>query len=474
MKSSNRPDWKARFFLFVCLSLALTARAAEPAPNWVSMFDGKSMKGWAVTEFGGHGEVAVKDGNIEIGMGAALGGTHWTNEFPKSNYEISLEAQKFDGSDFFCGLTFPVGESHCSFIVGGWGGSVVGLSSVDGLDASENETTKYTQFPKGKWFKIKVRVTDQKIETWIDDEKSVDQILKGHRISLRPGDIDMSKPLGVATYQTTSLLRDIKYRKLAPAAVKKVAFIAGKKSHGPGEHEYEKSLNVLKKCLETSPNVTGVKCDVYTNGWPADPKALDDAATIVVFSDGSDHVETANPLLVGDRLQTLDRLMKKGVGLVALHYTVFVPEQRGGEEFLRWIGGHFHYQGPSGSAKWVSKIETKDYSVRVASKHPVTRGVAPFNIREEYYFNLRFPQDRKGWSPIATFGPDGDATAVVGWAIERADGGRGFGYTGGHFHKNLEIENARRLLLNAILYTAGLDVPLDGVQSTVEAADFKP
>ena len=133
---------------------------------------------------------------------------------PKIDYEVSLEAMKVDGSDFFCGLTFPVEDAFCTWIVGGWGGGVVGLSSIDGLDASENETTKYMKVDTGHWYRLRLRVTKQKIEAWMDDEKIVDQPILGRRISLRPGDIDLSKPFGVATWQTTGALRAIKIRRL--------------------------------------------------------------------------------------------------------------------------------------------------------------------------------------------------------------------------------------------------------------------
>lgn len=184
--------------------------------NWQPLFDGKSLGAWKSSDFGGAGEVEVKNGELLIHMGALLSGITWTNEaaLPKTNYEISIEAKKVDGTDFFCGLTFPVGESHCSFIVGGWGGGVVGISSIDGLDASENDTTKYMSFDKDKWYRIRVRVTPAKLEAWIDDERVVDQSIEGRRISMRPGEIEIAKPLAISTYQTSSALRNLKLRRL--------------------------------------------------------------------------------------------------------------------------------------------------------------------------------------------------------------------------------------------------------------------
>jgi len=191
--------------------------AATSAPEivgWNNLFDGRTLKGWKITDFAGRGEVTVENGQVLIHSGVMLTGMSWTNAIPKIDYEVSLEAMKVDGSDFFCGLTFPVEDAFCTWIVGGWGGGVVGLSSIDGLDASENETTKYMKVDTGHWYRLRLRVTKQKIEAWMDDEKIVDQPILGRRISLRPGDIDLSKPFGVATWQTTGALRAIKIRRL--------------------------------------------------------------------------------------------------------------------------------------------------------------------------------------------------------------------------------------------------------------------
>ena len=141
-------------------------------------------------------------------MGDGCTGITWKDSFPKVNYEISLEAKRIMGIDFFCGLTFPVNDDFCSFIVGGWAGAVVGLSNIDGLDASENETTTLMRFTKNEWYKIKLRVTPEKIETWINGEKIVDIPYQGRKIGVRP-EIELSCPLGIATWKTTGAVRNI-------------------------------------------------------------------------------------------------------------------------------------------------------------------------------------------------------------------------------------------------------------------------
>jgi hypothetical protein len=151
--------------------------------------------------------------------GSQMTGITWTGEYPKIDYEIALDAQRVDGSDFFCGLTFPFGDSPCSLIVGGWGGGVVGLSSINGSDASENETSQYMEFKTGQWYRLRLRVSDARIEAWIDDKKLVDVPTEDRKFSIRP-EVMLSKPLGFSCYETTAALRDIKLRRLGPADLK--------------------------------------------------------------------------------------------------------------------------------------------------------------------------------------------------------------------------------------------------------------
>jgi len=186
----------------------------EKETEWQSLFDGKTLKGWKQADFAGGGAVEVTKGTLHVGMGESLSGITFTNKVPETNYEVEVEGKKVQGSDFFCALTFPVGKEHCTFVMGGWGGAVVGISSLDQMDASENETTKYMKFEKDQWYKIRVRVTAKKIEAWIDEEKLADVELEGKKVSMRPGDIEQNVPFGIATYQTESAFKSIKIRAL--------------------------------------------------------------------------------------------------------------------------------------------------------------------------------------------------------------------------------------------------------------------
>lgn len=197
----------------------LQKAAAEPmaAPegaDWKPMFDGHSLAGWKETDFSGKGPVSVQDGLMVLDTGNSLTGVNWTNEAPKTDYEIEFEAMKVDGSDFFCGLTFPVQDSWCSLIMGGWGGTVVGLSSIEGQDASENETSQFIKFDTGRWYHIRLRVTKAKIQVWLDGKQIINEPLEGRNIGLRFGEIELSKPLGIASYETAAALRGIRMRRL--------------------------------------------------------------------------------------------------------------------------------------------------------------------------------------------------------------------------------------------------------------------
>lgn len=192
-----------------------------------NLFDGKSLAGWRQSGFEAEGAVGVANpfrdgrGAIVIEAGTTLSGVTSTrgSALPRSDYEITLEAMRLAGSDFFCGLTFPVGASACTFVVGGWGGEVVGISSIDRLDASENETTREKAFIDNRWYRITVRISGARIQAWIDGELMADVSTAGRVISLRPGDIQKSLPLGIATYMTRAAIRDIRLRRLEGAAL---------------------------------------------------------------------------------------------------------------------------------------------------------------------------------------------------------------------------------------------------------------
>lgn len=182
------------------------------APKDTSLlFDGQTLDGWEITNFGPQGPVYVSGGNIMLGMGDGCTGVTWKGYFPVMNYEVSLEAKRVSGVDFFCGMTFPVDDSFCSLIVGGWAGNTVGISSIDRKDASENETTLLRPFQTDRWYSIRTRVTQGKIEAWIDDEQVVNLQTNNKKLSVRP-EVELSKPFGIASWRTTAAIRNIRLR----------------------------------------------------------------------------------------------------------------------------------------------------------------------------------------------------------------------------------------------------------------------
>jgi tripeptide aminopeptidase len=190
------------------------APSRAKSTGWQSLFDGKSLQGWKRTPFSGGGEVRTEDGTIILQAGAPMTGVTWTESFPKSNYEVRYEGTRLKGGDFFASLTFPAGDSFGTLVLGGWGGDIVGFSSIDGWDASDNETRSYFTFETGRWYTIRLEVTDERIKAWIDQQPAVDINITGRSIGLRPGEIKLSAPFGFASYNTTGAIRNIAYRLL--------------------------------------------------------------------------------------------------------------------------------------------------------------------------------------------------------------------------------------------------------------------
>ncbi len=272
-------------------------------------------------------------------------------------------------------------------------------------------------------------------------------------------------------------------------AAKKLVLIAGKPSHPPMMHEFRAGSLLLEKCLKTLPRM---KVERHDGGWVQDEATLQDAAAVVIYSDGGG----GHPAVAGARLELLKGLMAKGVGFGCMHYGVEVLKDKGGPEFLQWIGGYYE-NAFSVNPMW-------EPAFAEFPEHPITRGVKPFQIKDEWYFNMRFqdgfsaenagssPAGTK-FTPILTAKPSDEVrngpyvypkgpyphiqeaknrTEAMMWSVERPDGGRGFGFTGGHFHQNWGNENFRKVVLNALAWVSKVDVPAEGIGSQVSEADL--
>jgi type 1 glutamine amidotransferase len=260
----------------------------------------------------------------------------------------------------------------------------------------------------------------------------------------------------------------------AAHAQKSIVLCAGRPSHGKGDHEFRAGCLLLADALNKLP---GYKATVVSNGWPADVSVLRSADAILLYADGGD----GHPAIKPERLKLLDELAAKGVGIGAAHYGVEVPKGDPGLAMLRWTGGYFETFW-SVNPHWTAHFTA-------LPQHPVTRGVKPFAINDEWYYHMRFTPDMKGVTPLLSAvapketmgrgdGPHSGnpwvrASVAKGepqhlmWAFERENGGRGFGFTGGHYHKNWADENFRKVVLNALVWIAKGDVPAEGIASTI-------
>jgi len=255
----------------------------------------------------------------------------------------------------------------------------------------------------------------------------------------------------------------------APPPRKRIVFVAGVKTHGFGQHAHNAGCLFLAKVLRDG--VAGVETVVHQNGWPDHPSFFDGASAMVMYMDGGD----AHPIL--PHLDTVDKLMKRGAGLAVLHYALVVPKGDAGNKFREWIGGYYETYW-SVNPFWTGRFEK-------LPRHPITRGVKPFAIHDECYYHMRFADGMQGVTPILTarqpeetrqgkLGPHSGNEFVrsrkgqaehTAWAYERPGGGRGFGFTGAHYHWSFLDDNYRKLLLNAVAWIAGIEVPAGGIRS---------
>jgi type 1 glutamine amidotransferase/glucose/arabinose dehydrogenase len=257
----------------------------------------------------------------------------------------------------------------------------------------------------------------------------------------------------------------------SPAEPRKIVLIAGKKSHGPGAHDYERTMRLFKVMLDNSNVADRVRVEVHENGWPEDESTLDDADTIVFYSDGRDgDLYSDVPFVLGERPHVLQKQMERGCGLMTMHFSTFVDDRQG-EQVLEWVGGYFDWQDDEGKRNWHSKISQVETLEIATREHAISRGVPRMlAVRDEVYWNLRFkPDDKRLTQIVRALGVDrkvdeaSPTVDTVGWAVEREDGGRGFGTSVGHAYRLWQDEGVRRLFLNAIVWTARAEVPEGGV-----------
>ncbi|MEO8594610.1 MAG: ThuA domain-containing protein [Candidatus Solibacter sp.] len=263
---------------------------------------------------------------------------------------------------------------------------------------------------------------------------------------------------------------------------KTILFVAGPKDHGAVDrHEYQKDLLVLKYCIDNM-GLKNVRTRLY-NGKAPDVRFLKTASAIVLEGSGDRTPEETHPLLpqdavtdhksydpyTTDRLKQIDEMMKAGLGIVSIHYSTWINNELGGKYWLDWLGGVAPWGQDSAKvlvAKWSA--------APVKSDHPILRGVTPWAYdQEEFFFKETMPTDPRRTPLLQVTRPAGGDVETVSWAVERPGGGRGFVFTGSDFHKNMEIEQHRRILVNGVLWAAKLEVPQGGASCSPPAELLK-
>lgn len=476
-------------FSFLILLLTTSIPASDDA-DFHSLFNGRDLTGWSGDE---------KFWSVEDG---AITGRTTAENPTKSNTFLIWTQGEVD--DFVLKLKYRIvdGNSGIQYRSADLGNHVVSGHQADFEAGDTWSGAHYEERGRGTLARrgLKTRVgKDGKsvpIGTFGDTaalQRAIDKkdwneyeiIASGNRMTHKINGVTMSEIIddygrksGILALQLHQgppmevQFKDIRLKRLPLAGKKKAVFIAGADSHSRGTHEHNAGCTLLAMALNE--NMPGMQAVVYRDGWPEDPSALDNADTIILYADGG----SRHPVI--PHLEQVDALHKKGVGIVCMHYGVEVPKGEAGDRFLDWTGGHFE-------THWsVNPVWTADF--KSIPEHPITRGVPPFGIRDEFYYHMRFRDGLDGVTPILSDlpptetldrGGDGPHTGNphvraaiargekqhVAWASEQAGRGRGFGYTGGHFHQNWGDENVRKLILNAITWTAGAEVPAEGVSS---------
>ncbi len=475
------------------------ARAAEP--EYVSIFDGTSLDGWeGKPEFW-----RVEDGAI-VGQTTpekpTKGNTFliWRDGLV-DDFELTLQYRLTGGNS---GIQYR-SKDHGDFVVGGYqadfesgpkfsgilyeerGRGILALRGQRVTIAADGTKTAGEVIGDAAELQKAIRLDDWNDYSIVAQGSKLQHFINGQLMSETIDDQTGKRAeQGVLALQLHAgppmkvEFKDIRLKRLKLAdGRKKLLLLAGRPSHAPGEHEFRAGAMLVKKCLdEACPQLI---TEVHGNGWPRDPTAFDNADAIFFFADGGG----GHPVLQSNRLARIDALAKRGVGIACLHYAVEVPKEKGGPEFLTWLGGYFE-------PHWSVNPHWTLADTQLAEGHPILRGVKPFVTNDEWYYHMRFRDPPEGLTMLLTAvppdetrerpdGPHSNNPAVRGgrgsretlaWAYERPGGGRGFGCTGAHFHRNWAHDDFRTMMLNGLAWTAGVDVPENGVASTVTAADM--
>lgn len=464
------------------------ATADDDETGFVSIFNGKDLSGWE----GDDRFWSVEDGAIvgqsskevpvphntfliwrdgvevddfELRFSYRVKGNsgiqYRSEEF--GNYRVRGYQADFESGPKFSGILYDEGtgrgsiafRGQRSFIneAGRWNQEGFASPTELGKAIKQDDWNEYTIIAIGD--RLIHKINGVRMSEVIDRQKN-----KAKRSGILAIQMHQGDPMKVE-------VKDIRIKRRKLADKKKIVLVAGQPSHGYGAHEHNAGVKLLTKRLNQVPGILAL--NYHQNGWPRDPSVFDNADAVFLYMDGGD----SHP--VSHHIEQLNKVMRRGVGLMCLHYAVHVSPGLPGEHFKKWIGGYYE-TGWSTNPHWDAELQLNE-------KHPVTRGIQPFEIRDEWYFNMRFRDDIESVIPVVSAKPsketrqgnrakglshiqeaEGRAEHLM-WAVERIDGGRGIGCTGGHVHNNWGDDNFRKLVLNALVWVAGGDVPADGVIS---------
>ena len=478
----------------LCLGVG-GARAADDE-GFRAIFDGKTLTGWD----GNSQFWSVEDGAI-TGMTTAENPTRGNTfivwrDGELDDFELRLEYRIVGGNSGVQYRSWEDEEKWGKWVVGGyqgdleagkeWSGALYG-ERFRGALAKRGQATVVGNDHKPK---VVASVGDSdalqghiRNEDWNEYSIRAQGFEFVHQINghvtakVSDQDLAMRRRTGILALQLHAgppmkvQFRNIRLKRLPLGDAKKVVFVAGKRSHGYGAHEHRAGSLLLAKALNDSG--LPVHAIVHSGGWPSDVTAFDNADAVVIYADGGGRHHPINP-----HADAFDQVLSKGVGLACLHYAVEVESGPVGNHFLDWIGGYFEMRR-SVNPHWVLSQPL------LAEGHPITDGVGPFTADDEWYYNMRFRDGMEGVTPMVRAIPplrtrerksgshSGNPLVrarrgmyeTVAWAFERPGGGRGFGFTGGHVHDNWANDDLRTLVLNAITWISGAEVPLGGVPS---------
>lgn len=436
----------------------ITGRTTAEVPT-----DGNTFLVWTlgeVDDFELTAEYKIESGNSGIQVRSF--------RLPDRPWGIGGYQADFEAGDRFSGIIY--GENFRGILADRGQQTKIGEDhkpSVTGRTGEDEALVKAAK--KGDWNEYRIVAQGFKLQNYINGQLMAEVLDEDVQMRRRGGLLALQLHAGAPMKVQ---FRNLKLKRLPLADAKKVVFIAGKPSHAPGDHEHRAGSQLLAKTLNES---TGGKilATVYSDGWPKDPTAFSNADAIVMYSDGGEGH------MVNPRLGDVDAAHQRGVGIGCIHYAVEIPKGPGGDHFLKWIGGYFETDW-SVNPHW-------DADFTAIPAHPAAAGVPPFKAHDEWYYHMRFRENMQGVTPLLTAlppketlnrpnGPHEGNPAVreaiekgepqhVAWVSENANGSRGFGFTGGHFHKNWQNDAFRRTVLDAIAWIAKADTPATGIDS---------